>query len=261
MSLLEDREDLSVMVRINIASVGHLQTMSSRFLGTSYKFAQTLTERLHLGKRFEIEVIAKHKISTQMLTIFQCLSFAMNVKVDATDYATKFEAAMLLLENLTPHQEEKYSQVEAALKLGQRVDIRAPAGAGATFHLSVIFRCHDSLILILSGKTYIALKVLLEEVLNGTRGMSLFVTRSEALCVHVAKWLFVRLRQRLDDENEAKRKIEEYFRVAFPSFVFNQYSRRCCVDVDLHKQSIRIIDGLIGVLLFFCFRFFALSHC
>jgi hypothetical protein len=40
---------------------------------------------------------------------------------------------MLLLENLTPHQMEKYGQVEAALRSGQRVDIRAPAGAGSNY--------------------------------------------------------------------------------------------------------------------------------
>ena len=42
----------------------------------------------------------------------------------------KFESAMLLLENLTPHQMEKYGEVEEALRTDQRVDIRAPAGAG-----------------------------------------------------------------------------------------------------------------------------------
>jgi hypothetical protein len=160
----------------------------------------------------------------------------------------KFESAMLLLENLTPHQVEKYGQVEAALRSGQRVDIRAPAGAGK-HNVREIFQLFNYVIVIKynSGKTFIALKVLLEEVLNGTRDISLFVTRSEALCVHVAKWLFVRLRQRLD-ETEAKRKLEKCFRVLFPPFVFTQDLRRWCINVDLERQCVSLIDGSMKVI-------------
>ena len=115
-----------------------------------------------------------------------------------------------------------------------------------TFPISIITK---SCFLIHTGKTFIALKILLEEVLNGTRGISLFITRSEALCVHVAKWLFVRLRQRLD-ETEAKRKLEKYFRVIFPPFVFSQDLRRCCIHVDIDQLFIKIVDGSMKVKLY-----------
>ena len=96
------------------------------------------------------------------------------LELDRTFYALKFESAMLQLENLTPHQEEVYKQIAEEL----RVDIRAPAGA---------------------GKTFLALKALLEALLEAlgseAAGQAAFVTRNEALCLHVTKWLFVRLAQ------------------------------------------------------------------
>ena len=56
-ALFEDREKCCVMVRINITNVGHLQTMSSRFLVTSNKFTQSITELLkHELSGYEIEV-------------------------------------------------------------------------------------------------------------------------------------------------------------------------------------------------------------
>ena len=57
------------------------------------------------------------------------LEAGTKLELDRTNYALKFESAMLQLENLTPHQEKIYKQIAEEL----RVDIRAPAGAGKTF--------------------------------------------------------------------------------------------------------------------------------
>ena len=111
---------------------------------------------------------------------------------------------MLQLENLTPHQEEVYKQIAEEL----RVDIRAPAGA---------------------GKTFLALKALLEVLGSEAGGQAAFVTRNEALCLHVTKWLFVRLAQRLDHETAA-RLVESRFFVLFSPF--NNGLRRIIIDLE-----------------------------
>ena len=44
------------------------------------------------------------------------------------------------------------------------------------------------------------------------------MTRNKALCLHVTKWLYLRLEQRLHDSDEAKARIECAFRVLFSPF-------------------------------------------
>ena len=60
-------------------------------------------------------------------------------------------------------------------------------------------------------------------------GQAAFVTRNEALCLHVTKWLFVRLAQRLDHETAA-RLVESRFFVLFSPF--NNGLRRIIIDLE-----------------------------
>ena len=58
-ALFGDRSRCCVMVRVNITNVGQLQRMSSRFIGTSYKFTRSLTELFKDDLAgYEIEVSA-----------------------------------------------------------------------------------------------------------------------------------------------------------------------------------------------------------
>ena len=112
--------------------------------------------------------------------------------------------AMLHLENLTPHQEEIYKQIVGK----PRIDVRAPAGA---------------------GKTFLALKVMFEELDTEAGGAVAFTTRNLALCLHVTKWLFIRLEQRYDTKTAA-RLIESRFFMLFSPF--KDGLRRVTVDEE-----------------------------
>ena len=141
------------------------------------------------------------------------------LKVDATAFATAYERNMLALENLTPDQVRlsrshlvhgllcscSYDKICAldqiqVLKLEQckgksRVNIEAPAGA---------------------GKTFLALHEMLRILTGEDQCTVLFITRGEALCTHVAKWLFIRLRKTRSDE-QIKALLMERFQVLFES--------------------------------------------
>ena len=64
----------------------------------------------------------------------------------------------------------------------------------------------------------------------GKEGAVAFVTRNKALCLHVTKWLYLRLEQRLHDSDEAKTRIEGAFRVLFSPF--EPGLRRVRIDLD-----------------------------
>ena len=88
-------------------------------------------------------------------------------------------------------QEKKLEQC----KDKKRVNIEAPAGA---------------------GKTYLALHEMLRIITAERQRTVLFITRGEALCTHVAKWLFLRLRKTYSDE-ESEKLLNERFKVLFES--------------------------------------------
>ena len=90
----------------------------------------------------------------------------LSIVVDRSHFAERYEASILQLEELTPHQEQKLTECEAA---GDDVDIHVMAPAGA-------------------GKTFVALHLLLR-TLRGKDARVLFVARRPALCFFVAKWL------------------------------------------------------------------------
>ena len=116
------------------------------------------------------------------------LEAGVRLELDMTHFAQKFESIMLHLENLTQHQEEKFEgMTDILLTPGGRADIRAPAGA---------------------GKTYLGLKALVDVLLDADdtdQRVTAFVSRNEALCLHVTKWLYMRLRMKLADADAIKR--------------------------------------------------------
>ena len=157
--------------QLNIRVLCHPpQSLNQVFLGSSKNFADELSKRLKLEEGVKLEL-------------------------DMTHFARKFESTMLLLENLTPHQEEKFEEMERILNEtgGGRADIRAPAGA---------------------GKTYLGLKALVARLLDDTKGVMAFVSRNKALCSHVTKWLYTRLGKKLNNA-EAKKRLEARFIVMY----------------------------------------------
>ena len=76
-------------------------------------------------------------------------------------------------------QEKKLEQCKGK----KRVHIEAPAGA---------------------GKTFLALHEMLRILTGESQRTVLFITRGKALCTHVAKWLFLRLRKTYSDEESEK---------------------------------------------------------
>ena len=102
------------------------------------------------------------------------VSGALRVVVDKADFAMRYEASLLLLEQLTPHQHEAVGVIR-----GQpHVLLEAPAGG---------------------GKTFVAMALMLEELLAsevdaGDVGRSvLFACWSAPLCYFVCRWVCKRV--------------------------------------------------------------------
>ena len=163
------------MVQLHVTDVGFLQSLNQIFLGASVKVVHELSKDLGLEAGVRLEL-------------------------DMAHFAQKFESIMLHLENLTPHQEEKFEgMTDILLAPGGRADIRAPAGA---------------------GKTYLGLKALVDVLLDADdtdQRVTAFVSRNEALCLHVTKWLYMRLRMKLADA-DAKKRVEHRFVVMHAPF-------------------------------------------
>ena len=86
------------------------------------------------------------------------------MRVDRVHFARTYEASVLSLNKLTPHQTEKLTQCLSA----DLVHLRAPAGA---------------------GKTFVALNRIQSLLGDEPAATVLFVARNEALCIFVARWL------------------------------------------------------------------------
>ena len=101
--------------------------------------------------------------------------------VDKSQFAERYEDAILTLNQLTPHQRKKLAECRAALdghgKLA--VHIRAPAGAGKTF---VALHSMQS-VLVDKSKTD-----------KDKTPRVLFIARNTPLTIFVAKWLAQRCR-------------------------------------------------------------------
>ena len=94
----------------------------------------------------------------------------LTVVVDKSSFANAYEASVLKLDKLTPHQEERLAQCR-----GERdVHLKAPAGG---------------------GKTYIALHRILEKLMAGNqKALVLFVAKNQALSHLICTWICQRLK-------------------------------------------------------------------
>lgn len=101
-----------------------------------------------------------------------------SVVVDRSSFAQSYEASVLSLDKLTPHQLEKLQECLDVRHHYLHLD--SPAGA---------------------GKTFVAMHLAMEVLQAGTSSRVCFVARNEALCFFVARWISKRVQnplQRLD---------------------------------------------------------------
>ena len=99
--------------------------------------------------------------------------------MDATPLIESYETAVLQLEQLTPHQEQKLQDCRQLLET--TVTTSKPGKPGTGVRLDAPPGC---------GKTFIALHLLLERLQRGEH--VLFVCRTRALALFVAKWICLR---------------------------------------------------------------------
>ena len=79
------------------------------------------------------------------------------------------------------------------------------------------------------GKTFLALRLIFDVLIFEAGGSAAFATRNLALCLHVAKWLFMRLAQRFDAKKAASLIESRFFMLFSP---FNDGLRRVTVDEE-----------------------------
>ena len=156
-------EDGGAVVRWNVSSVGHLHQLRDMVL--QGEIDELLTDALRA--RRDVGDVAS----------------GVRIRADKTAFARQYEQSILMLDQLTPHQEAKLAECRASV---DDVHIQAPAGA---------------------GKTFVALHRILEMLKEKeSEAIILFVARNPALCVFVAKWLNERLQKKHSGFGDRKRE-------------------------------------------------------
>ena len=138
----------ALQVRVKISDVGFLHELRDAVLTGTLE--QTLSRGQLQGKSYQLSV-------------------------DRSQFATAYEASVLSMDKLTPHQLLK---LQECMKSGKDhyVHLQAPAGA---------------------GKTFVALNRLLELLHLEREARVLFVARNAALCYFVVRWVCRRVRNTL----------------------------------------------------------------
>jgi tetratricopeptide (TPR) repeat protein len=161
-----------------ITDVGFLQVLRDQILtveGGVSKFERGLNERLNEDAgashdREGAEEDEDHETTTDASTLF-------TISVDKTHFAVMYEQQMLMLDSLTPHQAEALEECIGGMQRG--IHIKAAAG---------------------SGKTFLAMYLMLRELLNDDAAHVIFVAQNTALAYFVAKWVYMRTREQHVDQ-------------------------------------------------------------
>ena len=163
-------DDESVVVRVWISDVDFLHRLRDNMLDAS---SDGFEERLAISvcaKEALAKLTAQHApVVSRDLAEPSCEA-RLRVEVDRSHFAEMYEASILALDQLTPHQEKQLELCHGHAD----VHVRAPAGA---------------------GKTFIALHMMLEILLGAADSYVLFVAKTRALGLFIAKWLTNRLPQ------------------------------------------------------------------
>ena len=142
--------DNAVFVRVAIADVARLHALRDTVLSGDFSKALTrgLVDRAPHGDRSYV------------------------VHVDRSAFAERFESALLRLDKLTTHQEERLGEAMKASARGDDIHICGPAG---------------------SGKTFVGLHLLLEAVQSDAALTVLVVAKNQSLLLSTVNWLCMRL--------------------------------------------------------------------
>jgi hypothetical protein len=113
------------------------------------------------------------------------------IEVDVNHFVGVYERCLLMLDELTPHQLQKLRECleEGAWVIKQDVYLRGPAG---------------------SGKTFVALHLVLLLLSHDPSANVLFVVKNTALAYFVAKWLWARVTKRGSHQEEAQRALSRF---------------------------------------------------
>ena len=149
-------DEMAFIARIPVTDVAFLHELRDKVLDG--KFAVELKDRLRRLPR----------------------SVSLDVKVDLSAFAERYESSVLHLNMLTKHQQLKLLECKGH----QSVRVEAPAGGGKTF-----IALHEMLGILQ-----------LESPVEGENAAVLFVAPHEALAVFVASWIGIRLGKYTRDE-------------------------------------------------------------
>ena len=149
-------DEQAVITRIPVTDVAFLHGLRDKVL--EGRFAVELTDRLRR----------------------QLSSVSLDVKVDLSAFAERYESSVLHLDKLTEHQQLKLLECKGH----QSVRVEAPAGGGKTF-----IALHEMLGILQ-----------LESAEESENAAVLFVAPHEALAVFVASWIGTRLGKYTRDE-------------------------------------------------------------
>jgi hypothetical protein len=136
--------DLHLLARICVSDVGFLHELRDRVLEGS----------------FALDLQAKLRATTGDHTLI--------AQVDLSAFASSYETSVFQLDQLTPHQQEKFDELAG----GCNLRVMAPAGA---------------------GKTFLALHKIMHVLELDVHANVLFVVRNAPLAFQVAAWVCARL--------------------------------------------------------------------
>ena len=166
----------ALRVRLQLHSVQELHALRDRFLSDGLE-AEPL-----------IETLVGAESLSEMRTAASAAGVRLGWSVDATPLVESYETAVLQLEQLTPHQEQK---------LRESRDLLSSTAGGESTAGSLLQRMRSTPRKGVRldappgcGKTFIALHLLLERLQRGEH--VLFVCRTRALALFVAKWICFR---------------------------------------------------------------------
>ena len=149
-------DEHALLARIPVTSVAFLHELRDKVL--EGRFADELTDRLRRPP----------------------ISVSLDVKVDLSALAERYESSVLHLDKLTKHQQLKLLECKGH----QSVRVEAPAGGGKTF-----IALHEMLGVLR-----------LESAVESENAAVLFVAPHEALAVSVASWIGTRVSKYARDE-------------------------------------------------------------
>jgi hypothetical protein len=120
--------------------------------------------------------------------------FATTIAIDLSHFAEVYERSLLMMDELTPHQQQKLGDCLEPRELIMTGDVHLMGPAG-------------------SGKTFVALHLILQALTDDASVYILFVVKNTALAYFVAKWLWTRVSTNRGSRQAEVRQVMNRFHV------------------------------------------------